>query len=373
MLDAKDGNATPLMVAGGGGGGGGENGTPVYTHATKQGGTLGLDTPGVVSVAGSSTYLPGTLQAKNFYNGVGYAENTINQQPVSNKMFLDDGSGGSSYYYSSSPYLVPNSISHTTGNNIGAGYIDIEELEILLRYDHLESGWVQSTAVDVSGNNLNMTFSASITTDPDITINDYRSSLVSNSPPTYGESASFTVNFSAGWMVEATFMLTAQSTGSNIVWEGPMGRLRVTSSGMHVWDGSKQTSRYITPLVLNTWYTVICMSTGVMNVNVTNFNGTTHSTIGNVTGTMRIGKTNSGTENTFTGRFYSFTVFKYVDPTTSTIDIDSRRAINVYPPAPLTSNTTSLSGYPYGNGQYIASASSVYGVGYEPYRVFDQK
>jgi len=415
MLDAKDGAATPLMVAGGGGGGAGANGTPVHTHATMQGGTLGLDTPGVVSVAGNSTY---TLQAKNFYNGVGYAENTTNQKHFSNNRFLDglwgcgatgpnlshggfgggggtmggsagaggggsgwrgganglhfsSGSGGSSYYHSLSPYIVPNSVSHTTGNNNGAGYIDIEELEILLRYDHLESGWMQSTAVDVSGNSLNMTFSAPITTDPEITINDYRSSLVSNSPPTYGESAAFTVNFSAGWMVEATFMLTAQSTGSNTVWEGPMGRLIVTSSGMHVWDGSKQTSRYITPLVLNTWYTGICMSTGVMNVNGTNFNGTAHSTIGNVTGTMRIGKTNSGTENTFTGRFYSFTVFKYVDPTTSTIDIDSRRAINVYPPAPLTSNTTSLSGYPYGNGQYIASASSVYGVGYEPYRVFD--
>lgn len=44
-----------------------------------------------------------------------------------------------------------------------------------------------------------------------------------------------------------------------------------------------------------------------------------------------------------------------------------------YPPAALTSNTlTTLSGQTYGNGNYVATCSSIFGTGYEAYKAFDK-
>ena len=44
-----------------------------------------------------------------------------------------------------------------------------------------------------------------------------------------------------------------------------------------------------------------------------------------------------------------------------------------YPPAALTSNTlTTLSGQSYGNGNYVATCSSIFGAGYEVFRAFDK-
>lgn len=43
----------------------------------------------------------------------------------------------------------------------------------------------------------------------------------------------------------------------------------------------------------------------------------------------------------------------------------------LYPPAPLLDNTETLTGLPYGNGEYIASSSSVVSSSFPPHRAFD--
>ena len=73
---------------------------------------------------------------------------------------------------------------------------------------------------------------------------------------------------------------------------------------------------------------------------------------------------------TFVGKIGSLTVLNTLD-TIFASTVHNNRIREVYPPGPLTNNTTTLSGYAYGNGTYVASMSSFYGGGYEPYRAFD--